>query len=163
LRANSTNKKETTKSVENGSDFSPAPAVTVTGKKSVAPAKNRCTLATFYLHYITFYYNQKLLLYRAPDGCFLDAVERMTAVLADALHVFYLAMATRSRARRCPPRLLPGYPFAGRIRQDADGALAMEEDKGIPWQSGQQSRRFLSPVSGVNLMEAKNISLTSRK
>jgi hypothetical protein len=98
LRANSTNKRETTKSVENGSDFSPAPAVTVTGKKSVAPAKNRCTLATFYLHYITFYYNQKLLLYRAPDGCFLDAVERMTAVLADALHVFYLAMATRSRA-----------------------------------------------------------------
>jgi hypothetical protein len=67
----------------------------------------------------------------------------MTAVLANALHVFYPAT----------------YLFTGRIRQDADGALAVEEDKGIPWQSGQQSRRFL----GVNLIEAKNVSLTSKK
>jgi BAHD acyltransferase len=94
--------------VENGSESSPA--VTVTGKKSVAPAKNRCTLATFDLPYITFYYNQKLLLYRAPDGFFPDAVARMTAALAEALRVF--------------------YPLAGRIRQEANGALIVEGDEG---------------------------------
>jgi BAHD acyltransferase len=95
--------------MENGGSES-SPAVTVTGNRSVAPAKNRCTLATFDLPYITFYYNQKLLLYRAPDGSFPDAVERMTAALAEALRVF--------------------YPLAGRIRQGADGALAVEGDEG---------------------------------
>lgn len=97
--------------VENGSaDEAAAVTVTVTGARTVAPAKNRCTLATFDLPYITFYYNQKLLLYRAaPD--FPDAVARMTAALADALRVF--------------------YPLAGRIRQDDDGgALAVEGDEG---------------------------------
>lgn len=94
--------------VENGS-ADEAAAVTVTGARTVAPAKNRCTLATFDLPYITFYYNQKLLLYRAaPD--FPDAVARMTAALADALRVF--------------------YPLAGRIRQDDGGALAVEGDEG---------------------------------
>ncbi|CAL5000508.1 unnamed protein product [Urochloa decumbens] len=83
-------------------------AVRVTGTRTVAPAKIRCELATFDLPYITFYYNQKLLLYRAAD--FPDAVARMTAALADALRVF--------------------YPLAGRIRQDADGALAVEGDEG---------------------------------
>ncbi|CAD6245593.1 unnamed protein product [Miscanthus lutarioriparius] len=103
--------------VENGSSPSPADdaaaAVTVTGARTVAPAKNRCTLATFDLPYITFYYNQKLLLYRAaPDVVpFPDAVARMTAALADALRVF--------------------YPLTGRIRQqDGDGALAVEGDEG---------------------------------
>jgi BAHD acyltransferase len=91
--------------MENGGSES-SPAVTVTGNKSVAPAKNRCTLlATFDLPYITFYYNQKLLLYRAPD-----AVARMTAALAEALRVF--------------------YPLAGRIRQEADGALVVQGDEG---------------------------------
>ena len=98
--------------VENGSADEAAAAtvaVTVTGARTVAPAKNRCTLATFDLPYITFYYNQKLLLYRAaPD--FPDAVARMTAALADALRVF--------------------YPLAGRIRQDDGGALAVEGDEG---------------------------------
>jgi BAHD acyltransferase len=99
--------------VENGSSPCPAvdAAVTVTGARTVAPAKNRCTLATFDLPYITFYYNQKLLLYRtAPDFPFPDAVARMTAALADALRVF--------------------YPLAGRIRQLEDGALAVEGDEG---------------------------------
>jgi len=113
---------------ENGSSPSPADAaaaVTVTGARTVAPAKNRCTLATFDLPYITFYYNQKLLLYRttaAPDFLpFPDAVARMTAALADALRVF--------------------YPLAGRIvvqREEDDdggggagpGALAVEGDDG---------------------------------
>jgi hypothetical protein len=107
----SKHKRETTiMAAENGIESSPA--VTVSGKKSVAPAKNRCTLlATFDLPYITFYYNQKLLLYRAPDdGRFPDAVARMTAALAEALRVF--------------------YPLAGRIRQEADGALVVEGDEG---------------------------------
>ena len=95
--------------VENGTE---APAVTVTGTRTVAPSKNRCTLATFDLPYITFYYNQKLLLYRTPAAfSFPDAVARMTAALADALRVF--------------------YPLAGRIRQDADdGTLYVEGDEG---------------------------------
>ncbi|GJN15422.1 hypothetical protein PR202_gb02336 [Eleusine coracana subsp. coracana] len=85
--------------------------VTVTGSRTVAPAKNRCTLATFDLPYITFYYNQKLLLYRSSSAdSFPDAVARMTASLADALRVF--------------------FPLAGRIRQDADGALSVEGDEG---------------------------------
>ncbi|RLN05275.1 BAHD acyltransferase DCR [Panicum miliaceum] len=84
-------------------------AVTVTGSRTVSPAKSRCALATFDLPYITFYYNQKLLLYRTALG-FPDAVARITAALSDALRVF--------------------YPLAGRIRQDADGALAVEGDDG---------------------------------
>ncbi|WVZ91629.1 hypothetical protein U9M48_037775 [Paspalum notatum var. saurae] len=98
--------------VENGGGAA-STAVTVTGSRTVAPSKNRCALATFDLPYITFYYNQKLLLYRAagPDFPFPDAVARMTAALADALRVF--------------------SPLAGRIRQDpADGALAIEGDEG---------------------------------
>ncbi|OEL38116.1 BAHD acyltransferase DCR [Dichanthelium oligosanthes] len=105
--------------VENGSSSTNdetttvAPAVTVTGTRTVAPGKSRCTLATFDLPYITFYYNQKLLLYRNPSNAafdFPDAVARITAALSDALRVF--------------------YPLAGRIRQDANGALAVEGDEG---------------------------------
>ncbi|RCV32356.1 hypothetical protein SETIT_6G252400v2 [Setaria italica] len=100
---------------ENGSSSSAdeTSTVTVTGTRTVAPAKSRCALATFDLPYITFYYNQKLLLYRAAAAGpldFPDAVARMTAALADALRVF--------------------NPLAGRIRQDADGALAVEGDEG---------------------------------
>jgi BAHD acyltransferase len=83
--------------------------VTVTGSRTVSPAKSRCALATFDLPYITFYYNQKLLLYRTALD-FPDAVARIAAALSDALRVF--------------------YPLAGRIRQDADGALAVEGDEG---------------------------------
>ncbi|CAO2186490.1 unnamed protein product [Urochloa humidicola] len=89
------------------------PAVRVTRTRTVAPAKSRCELATFDLPYITFYYNQKLLLYRTATTAdsFPDAVARMSAALADALRVF--------------------YPLAGRIRQDAaDGSLAVEGDEG---------------------------------
>lgn len=84
--------------------------VRVTGSRTVAPSKSRCSLATFDLPYITFYYNQKLLLYRTPVTDFPDAVARVTASLADALRVF--------------------FPLAGRIRQDADGSLAVEGDEG---------------------------------
>ncbi|CAL4999092.1 unnamed protein product [Urochloa decumbens] len=49
--------------------------VTVTSTRTVAPAMNRCTLTTFDLPYITFYYNQKLLLYRTATDDFPDAVD----------------------------------------------------------------------------------------
>ena len=95
--------------VENGSSSKEqVAAVSVTGRRTVAPGKSRCVLATFDLPYITFYYNQKLLLYRTVD--FPDAAARITAALSDALRVF--------------------YPLAGRIRQDADGALTVEGDEG---------------------------------
>ena len=101
--------------VENGKEQLEAPAatVTVTGTRTVAPAKSKVTLATFDLPYITFYYNQKLLLYRlAPgDAAFHDVVARMSASLGDALAYF--------------------YPLAGRIRQGEDGgALAVEGEEG---------------------------------
>ncbi|CAO2207607.1 unnamed protein product [Urochloa humidicola] len=96
--------------MENGKSSGEAAAVRLTGTRTVAPAKTRCALATFDLPYITFYYNQKLLLYRTSDGQFPDAVARMAAALAHALRVF--------------------YPLAGRIRQDAAGALAVEGDDG---------------------------------
>ena len=97
--------------VENGSSSSKeqVAAVTVTGSRTVAPGTSRCVLATFDLPYITFYYNQKLLLYRTAVD-FPEAVARLTAALSDALRVF--------------------YPLAGRIRQDADGALTVEGDEG---------------------------------
>nr|CAD1830788.1 unnamed protein product [Ananas comosus var. bracteatus] len=56
---------------ENGANGSAASTVTVTSKSTVLPAKPAaspaCPLATFDLPYITFYYNQKLLLYKL-DG-----------------------------------------------------------------------------------------------
>ena len=70
--------------VENGSSSKEqVAAVSVTGRRTVAPGKSRCVLATFDLPYITFYYNQKLLLYRTVD--FPDAAARITAALSDAL------------------------------------------------------------------------------
>uniref|UniRef100_A0A0D3H396 BAHD acyltransferase DCR n=1 Tax=Oryza barthii TaxID=65489 RepID=A0A0D3H396_9ORYZ len=91
----------------------PAPVVTVTSTRTVAPAAAKCVLATFDLPYITFYYNQKLLLYRLPNGAsdFPDAVARMSASLSDALAYF--------------------YPLAGRIRQDDhDGSLSIHGQHG---------------------------------
>ncbi|VAH21314.1 unnamed protein product [Triticum turgidum subsp. durum] len=78
-----------------------AMAVAVTGTRTVAPAKTKVTLATFDLPYITFYYNQKLLLYRLPQGAadFQDVTARMADALGDALAYF--------------------YPLAGRIRPSA--------------------------------------------
>uniref|UniRef100_A0A0E0IFW0 BAHD acyltransferase DCR n=1 Tax=Oryza nivara TaxID=4536 RepID=A0A0E0IFW0_ORYNI len=91
----------------------PSPVVTVTSTRTVAPAAAKCVLATFDLPYITFYYNQKLLLYRLPNGAsdFPDAVARMSASLSDALAYF--------------------YPLAGRIRQDDhDGSLSIHGQHG---------------------------------
>ena len=73
--------------VDNGEAPAAAMAVAVTGTRTVTPAKTKVTLATFDLPYITFYYNQKLLLYSLPQGAgdFQDLTARMT----DALAYFY--------------------------------------------------------------------------
>uniref|UniRef100_A0A0D9XAY6 BAHD acyltransferase DCR n=1 Tax=Leersia perrieri TaxID=77586 RepID=A0A0D9XAY6_9ORYZ len=98
---------------DNGAS-SPAAAVTVTATRSVAPSAAKCVLATFDLPYITFYYNQKLLLYRLPNGAsdFPDAVARISGSLSDALAYF--------------------YPLAGRIRQDDKdgGSFSIEGQQG---------------------------------
>ncbi|KAL5231566.1 hypothetical protein ABZP36_030342 [Zizania latifolia] len=98
---------------EKGENDAAAPLVTVTATSTVAPADAKCVLATFDLPYITFYYNQKLLLYRLPNAAsdFPGAVSRMSAALSDALACF--------------------HPLAGRIRQDEhDGALFVDGHQG---------------------------------
>ncbi|KQJ94674.1 BAHD acyltransferase DCR [Brachypodium distachyon] len=107
-------------------------AVTVTGSRTVAPSKRKpTTLATFDLPYITFYYNQKLLLYRLPSAVdFHDAAARMAASLADALALF--------------------HPLAGRILlQDVDkdggGVLVVDGEEG--------AEVFEAAAEGVSLAE----------
>ncbi|PKA59196.1 BAHD acyltransferase DCR [Apostasia shenzhenica] len=102
--------------VDNGKPVAPEAAKThvkVTGKFSVFPEKRpetaRVTLATFDLPYITFYYNQKLLVYKGvgeEEGEFAGVVGRMREALVAALEEF--------------------YPLAGRLRQDDEGVLFVD-------------------------------------
>lgn len=96
---------------------SPAPkaVVTVTKTSRVLPSKlpegstTPVQLVTFDLPYITFYYNQKLLVYKSSseDACsFEEAVERLKAGLAAALEHF--------------------YQLAGRLGKDEEGVLRVE-------------------------------------
>ncbi|XP_072967732.1 BAHD acyltransferase DCR [Typha angustifolia] len=89
--------------------------VKVTNKANVLPAKSptmpSCPLATFDIPYITFYYNQKLLLYKA-EGEFGELVGKLKDGLAAALECF--------------------YPLAGRLKQDEEGVLMVEcEGEGL--------------------------------
>lgn len=93
-----------------------APAkVKVVNTSMVAPSKKTeterpasCPLITFDVPYITFYYNQKLLLYKTStnDEELRGAVERMKEGLAAALDYF--------------------YPLAGKIAKDEDGSLIVD-------------------------------------
>lgn len=68
-----------------------------------------CPLVTFDLPYITFYYNQKLLLYKTSgegEEGFESVVARMKEALAEVLEYF--------------------YPLAGRIAKDEDGVLVVK-------------------------------------
>ena len=67
-----------------------------------------CPLITFDLPYITFYYNQKLLLYKTKtaEDDFEGIVGRMKEGLLAVLDHF--------------------YPLAGRITKDEEGALVVE-------------------------------------
>lgn len=65
-----------------------------------------CPLITFDLPYITFYYNQKLLLYKTTASEFGEIVGKMKEGLEAALNYF--------------------YPLAGRIAKDEEGVLVVE-------------------------------------
>ncbi|XP_020581088.1 BAHD acyltransferase DCR [Phalaenopsis equestris] len=89
-----------------GGSAKPQRAVKVAEKSTVRtrklPENPKVELATFDLPYITFYYNQKLLVYKIMAEEFATVVEKMKEALAAVLEEF--------------------YPLAGRLAQD-------EEDK----------------------------------
>ncbi|KAK1289053.1 BAHD acyltransferase DCR [Acorus calamus] len=96
----------------------PRVAVKVTGKSRVLPCKKEerrptCQLVTFDLPYITFYYNQKVLVYK-HGGDFGEAVGKLKEGLSAALEEF--------------------YPLAGRLGKDEEGVLVVkcggEEEEG---------------------------------
>lgn len=79
-----------------------------------APEKKDCPLITFDLPYITFYYNQKLLLYKNGGGdgggeqLFQERVEKLKEGLSMVLVDF--------------------YPLAGKLALDEEGILRVECD-----------------------------------
>ncbi|KAF3793595.1 BAHD acyltransferase [Nymphaea thermarum] len=80
---------------------------------AVKAAKETCPLLTFDLPYVTFYYNQKVLLYKvgAEEGEFEKAVETLEKSLAEVLGYF--------------------YPLAGKLVQDEEGVLEVDcNDRG---------------------------------
>ncbi|WOK94895.1 BAHD acyltransferase DCR [Canna indica] len=102
--------------IENGAPEKKVEAVKVTNKAMVlprkAPEKPTCPLVTFDLPYITFYYNQKLLIYKSGSEEFAEVVERLKQGLAAALEYF--------------------YPLAGRLKQDEEKVLYVEcEGEGL--------------------------------
>lgn len=102
---------ENGKPVENGKPCELT--VKVTGTTTVRPAKKpeaaTCPLSTFDLPYITFYYNQKLVLYKtSPEQQFSDSVGKLRDGLAEALGYF--------------------YPLAGRLSQDEENVLVVKCD-----------------------------------
>ncbi|KAF9622882.1 hypothetical protein IFM89_035115 [Coptis chinensis] len=82
--------------------------VKVINKTNVVPnkqlGKKECHLVTFDLPYVTFYYNQKLLLYKGAD--FEDAVAKLKEGLGVVLEEF--------------------YPLAGKLGKDEEGVLRVE-------------------------------------
>ncbi|KAF3335750.1 BAHD acyltransferase DCR [Carex littledalei] len=110
--------------IENGKHIvngKPQTTVKVTGTTTVQPSKKpelaTCPLATFDLPYITFYYNQKLLLYKTtPEQQFTDIVSKLKDGLAEALGYF--------------------YPLAGRLSQDDEKALYVKCDGDEGFEAG---------------------------
>lgn len=95
--------------VENGMpEENKAETVKVNNKTMVFPEKKpekpTCPLNTFDLPYITFYYNQKLMLYKG--GEFEEIVGRLKPGLGKVLECF--------------------YPLAGKLRQDEEGVLVVD-------------------------------------
>nr|DAD47321.1 TPA_asm: hypothetical protein HUJ06_017258 [Nelumbo nucifera] len=84
--------------------------VKVVNKATVVPklvGKRECPLVTFDLPYVTFFYNQKLLVYKGAD--FAEAVEKLKEGLAVVLEEF--------------------YPLAGKLAKDEEGVLRVECDE----------------------------------
>ncbi|MQM17063.1 hypothetical protein Taro_050029 [Colocasia esculenta] len=97
--------------MKGGEDKEAGVVVKVTGKSRVLPAgkqldQKECPLVTFDLPYITFYYNQKLLVYKG--GVYEEMVEKVKAGLGAALEHF--------------------YPLAGKLGKDEEGVLRVECD-----------------------------------
>ncbi|XP_042510091.1 BAHD acyltransferase DCR-like isoform X1 [Macadamia integrifolia] len=94
--------------IENGSKKADK-MVKVTKKDMVLPSKDlgrrECPLVTFDLPYVTFYYNQKLLLYKGNS--FIDDWEEMVGNMKEALGEV----------------LVDFYPLAGRLEKDKEGVL----------------------------------------
>ncbi|XP_043715464.1 BAHD acyltransferase DCR-like isoform X2 [Telopea speciosissima] len=84
--------------------------VKVMKKDMVRPSKDlgrrECPLVTFDLPYVTFYYNQKLLLYKGQNSNF-DYWEEMVGKMKEALGEI----------------LVDFYPLAGRLEMDEEGVL----------------------------------------
>lgn len=91
--------------------------VKVVSKTRLFPCKNvvkqECPLVTFDLPYVTFYYNQKVLLYKGGD--YEERVEKLKKGLVSVLDHF--------------------YPLSGRLGKDEEGVLRVEkcggDDAGI--------------------------------
>ncbi|KAF5177876.1 Bahd acyltransferase dcr [Thalictrum thalictroides] len=89
--------------------------VNIIKKTNVLPSKKigrkECPLVTFDLPYVTFYYNQKLLLYKGAD--FQQVVEKLKEGLAVVLEEF--------------------YPLAGRLQKDEEGVLRVvcDDDENV--------------------------------
>ncbi|XP_077223578.1 BAHD acyltransferase DCR-like [Tasmannia lanceolata] len=101
---------------ENGKDEEVG-VVKIISKTKVLPhktvEKSECPLVTFDLPYVTFYYNQKVLLYRGGD--FEEIVGKLKEGLGVVLEYF--------------------YPLSGRMGKDEEGVLKVEkcgeEDAGV--------------------------------
>ncbi|KAI0500561.1 hypothetical protein KFK09_018775 [Dendrobium nobile] len=101
--------------VNNGKPLTTADIVKITAKTTVLPSKTsekqgRVALATFDLPYITFYYNQKLLVYKGGVEEFGDVVGKMKESLSAALDEF--------------------YPLSGRLVQDEEGVVVVDCEMG---------------------------------
>ncbi|PIA49303.1 hypothetical protein AQUCO_01300271v1 [Aquilegia coerulea] len=92
--------------------------VKIIKKTNVLPSKKigrkECPLVTFDLPYVTFYYNQKLLLYKGAGADFQEMVEKLKEGLAVVLEEF--------------------FPLAGRLQKDEEGVLRVvcdDENVGV--------------------------------
>lgn len=90
--------------------------ITVLKKSCVCPVQpsdqKYCDLTTFDLPYVTFHYNQKILLYPSPSQGFASMVESLKKGLSEALVHF--------------------YPLAGRLCLDEEGILKVDcNDAGV--------------------------------
>ncbi|OVA13989.1 Transferase [Macleaya cordata] len=139
--------------IENGKDESVVERVKVINKTNVYPSKKlgrrECPLITFDLPYVTFYYNQKLLLYKGGE------FEEMVGKLKEGLGVI----------------LEDFFPLAGRLGKDEEGVLrvvcddenavvevveAVAEGVGVAELAEEESSDFLHeivPYTGVMNLE----------
>lgn len=98
--------------MSNQEKASNATMIVVEQKCCVYPARpsdqKYCDLTTFDLSFVTFHYNQKIILYPSPAQGFASAVESLKKSLSEALVHF--------------------YPLAGRLCLDDDGILKVHCD-----------------------------------